>query len=382
MKNVHLVITDLFLPHEFAAEVCAGLHLPALQKILARGASTGSARTSDPRLSLEDALCGLFGAGAVAPVSAAFDGLDEGHWLRADPVHVRLQREQVVLLPVAVSVEESVQFCASLNEHFAGQGMAFFAPHPARWYVRLNESPDITTVPLSQAAGRNIHGNLPTGAESRRWHQLFNEIQMLLFAHPLNEAREARGEAPVNSVWFWGNAQSEALPPGAYASASSDEVLVEMLATSAGIPFAQWQPAWRDSLMNPLAIPLSNQLGFAGLGCFWPNSHKTVAKRPVISLSGGGLLAEGPQLLVWTGLRAALQQGDLAAWRSALQQFETGYAQPLWQALRKGQIAQLQVDISGGDSQRQVRLRRGDAWAFWRRTKSLADYSVESKNNE
>lgn len=370
MKNVHLVITDLFLPSDFAAEVCKGLSLPALQKILARGASTGAARTADSRLSLEEALCGLFGAQAVAPVSAAFDKLEPGCWLRADPVHVRLQREQVVLLPnVTVSADESVQFCASLNEHFAGQGMAFFAPHPQRWYVRLAEPAEITTVPLSQAAGHNIHGNLPTGAGALRWHQIFNEIQMLLFAHPLNEAREARGEAPINSVWFWGNGPDQVIPKITYGSASSDEVLAEMLAASAGIPFAQWQPAWRNSLMNPLAIPLSN--------------HKTVAKRLVISPGGErGLLAEGKQLLVWTGLRSALQRGDLAAWRSALQQFETGYAQPLWQALRKGQITQLQVDISGGDSLWQVRLARGDAWAFWRRTKSLADYSVVSKNNE
>ncbi|MDO8313464.1 MAG: hypothetical protein Q7T25_16155, partial [Sideroxyarcus sp.] len=272
MKNVHLVVADLFLPSDFAAEVCAGLHLPALQKILARGASTGSARTADSRLSLEEALCGLFGAQAVAPVSAAFDKLEPGCWLRADPVHVRLQREQVVLLPnVTVSADESVQFCASLNEHFAGQGMTFFAPHPQRWYVRLNESPDITTVPLSQAAGRNIHGNLPTGAGALRWHQIFNEIQMLLFAHPLNEAREARGEATINSVWFWGGCDTLLAEPadcgnsrettpcasdssdmperggcgegkvpqsGTYGSASSDEVLADMLAASAGIPFA------------------------------------------------------------------------------------------------------------------------------------------------
>ena len=40
MKNVHLIIPDLFLPEDIAAEVCADLHLPALEKLLARGAST------------------------------------------------------------------------------------------------------------------------------------------------------------------------------------------------------------------------------------------------------------------------------------------------------------------------------------------------------
>lgn len=366
-KSVHLVVADLFLPNDFASEVCAGLNLPALQKILARGAGT----TCNSQLSLEEALCGLFGIQAVAPISAAFDGLGEGCWLRADPVHVRLQREQVVLLPVNVSIDESVQLCASLNEHFANQGLEFFAPHPARWYLRLAKLPDISTVPLSQASGRNIHGNLPTGTDAVRWHQLFNEIQMLLFSHPLNEVREVRGEVPINSVWFWGGYDTllaepadcgnsrdttpcasdgydreerggETQVPGQcdYDSASSDEVLVQMLAQAAGTPFLNWSERWH------------------------------------------GDVGEGRQLLVWTGLRSALQRGDLAAWRSALEDFEASYAKPLWDALRGGKIAQLQLDVLGGDSVRKLRLTRTDAWAFWRQSKKLADYSAEPKNNE
>ncbi len=325
MKNVHLVIADLFLPKDFGASI--GLHLPSLEKILARGASTSSVRTD---VSLEDALCEIFRvSGGLAPISASFDGLSPGCWLRADPVHVRLQREQVVLLPnVVVSAEEATLFCASLNEHFNNQGIQFFAPHPGRWYVRLDALPEIITVPLSQAAGRNIHGNLPKGADEKRWHQLFNEIQMLLFAHPVNEAREARGEVPVNSVWFWGEG-FEVAAASQSASASSDEVLVEMLASAASIPFLDWQPAWRNEADD--------------------------------------------ELLVFTGLRSALQQGDLSGWRSALQDFETGYAQPLWQALRSGKITQLKLDVLGGDGIQKLFLTRADAWAFWRGRRRLAD---------
>ena len=187
MKSIHLVITDLFLPNDLAAEICSGLHLPALEKMLARGASMGSdPSTSSGRTgegaSLEDLLCKIFGVpcqpdAPIAPVSALFDGLGEGCWLRADPVHLRLQRDQLVLLPnVEVSAGEATQLCFALNEHFAGQGMEFFAPHPQRWYVRLDRLPDIKTVPLSQAAGRNVNGLLPKGAGAMRWHQLFNEI--------------------------------------------------------------------------------------------------------------------------------------------------------------------------------------------------------------
>ena len=39
---------------------------------------------------------------------------------------------------------------------------------------------------------------------TKRWHSILNEIQMVLHEHPVNEAREGRGEPPVNSVWLWG----------------------------------------------------------------------------------------------------------------------------------------------------------------------------------
>jgi hypothetical protein len=332
MKSVHLVITDLFLPPEFAAEVCAGLQLPALEKILSRGKSE-----INQMFSLEDTLCGLFlsaGDTTVAQVSAAYDGLGEGCWLRADPVHLRLQREQVVLLPeVNVSLADARALCASLNEHFADYGLTFFAPHPQRWYVKVDHLPDMATVPMSLAAGRNIHGNLPTGRESGRWHQLINEIQMLLFAHPLNEARETRGELPVNSVWFWGNGAVPVQSTKSYNTVSSDEVLVEMLARATGSPFSDWQAEWQSA-------------------------------------------EAGAQLLVWSGLRASLQRGDLHAWREALLSFENNYAQPLWDALRSGKIDTLQLEVAGGDRLRQFTLTRRSSWAFWRKTRTLAAYSA------
>ena len=353
MKKVHLVICDLFLPADIAAEVCAGLRLPILEKMLARGvstdsgSSTGSGRAEE-KSSLEDLLCCLFGVtvrgdAPIAPLSAAFDGLGAGCWLRADPVHLRLQRDQLVLLPdVEVSAGEAGQLCAALNEHFAGQGMAFFAPHPQRWYVRLDRLPDIETVPLSQAAGRNVRDLLPKGNEAAHWHRLFNEIQMLLFAHPVNEMREARGELTVNSLWLWGGGCGmDSVPQKNYDCVSSDEPLAEMFAAAATIPFSGWQERWNDSL--------------------------------TLALSRGEreFFFEGRQLLVWTGLRSALRRGDLDAWRTALQDFETGYAQPLWRALGAGKISQLQVDVLGGARARHLLLTRADAWAFWRRAKSL-----------
>lgn len=337
MKNVHLLISDLFLPAEFASQVCTELQLPALERLLARAAPSGGTEASGH--TLEQTLCALFGmpGAPLASVSAAFDGLEPGCWLRADPVHLRLQREQVVLLPdVALSADEAGALCASLNAHFAGQDVEFCAPHPQRWYLRVAQRPDIRTVPLSRASGRNIHGLLPSGAEERRWRQVFNEVQMLLHVHPLNDEREARGELPVNSVWLWGEGAQQAGGACPFDAASSDEVLVQMLAEYAAVPLSGWAEHWQ-----------------------WE-------------------VGEGVQLLVWTGLSRALQRGDLAAWRQALQDFEVGYAQPLWQAVKSGQIARLELDVLGGERLRRHTLTRRDAWSVWRRPIPLADYSLES----
>jgi hypothetical protein len=338
MKNVRLVISDLFLPKDFAAEVCAGLNLSALKKLLGHGHS----EIFEP-MPLENLLCEMFGVpdtgdAPIAPISAAFDGLGAGCWLRADPVHLRLQRDRMLLLSNSgISAAEAEQISASLNEHFAGQGMEFFAPHPQRWYVRLDTPPRIRTRTLSQVIGGDVRRVLPTGEDAPRWHQVFNEIQMLLFAHPLNEVREARGALTINSVWLWGNGHVALPLQKAYGKVSSDDVLVEMFAAAAGVSFSAWDGQWRETENNAKG---------------------------------------GEQLLVWTGLRSALQSGDLAAWRTALQDFETGYARPLLQALRGGKIARLQIDIGGSDSMRRVQLTRSDTWAFWRRAKRLEKYSA------
>jgi hypothetical protein len=241
-----------------------------------------------------------------------------------------------LLLDIAqLSGEEAAAMCASLNGHFSGQGMEFVAPHPQRWYVRLEALPNMQTTPLSQVIGNDVRMLLPVGNDAAHWHRVFNEIQMLLHAHPVNDAREAHGEPTVNSVWFWGAGNIENISlQKPYDNVTSDDVLTEMFARSAGIPFSVWPKQWHDD--------------------------------PSI----------GRQLLVWTGLRSALQRGDLAAWRTALQDYETGYAQPIWHALKSGIIDRLQLDVLGAHGDLRVQMSRGDTRAFWRRNKRLAEYSL------
>ena len=335
MKSIHLVIPDLFLPPDIAVEALQGQHLPYLQKLLGRGTH----QHLDYAVP-EVMLCELFGVepadeAPVAPISAAFDGLGAGCWMRADPVHLFFERDRIMLGEVEPAMEEAAALCASLNDHFAGQGVVFFAPHPRRWYLKLESFPDIHTIPLSQAITSDMRSNLPHGADATYWHGVLNEVQMLLHAHPVNEARESRRLPPINSLWFWGSGCStDAKPEPGFDAVCADDTLPEMLAAVARIPFRKLPLQWSDEQID------------------------------------------ARQLLVLTGIRTALRQGDITVWRSAMQDLEQGYARPLWQALRSGRVQQLRLDATGSDRRLHVVLTRGDAWSFWRSVPPIARYSM------
>lgn len=336
MNNVHVVIPDLFLSREIAADIIAGLELPALETLLARAQPQRL-----PASGLEEWLCNAYGVAdqAVAPVALLADGMapESSYWLRADPVHLRIRHGKMILqADVLLACEEAAQLCASLNTHFSGAGLRFFAPHPQRWYLRLDKAPAMATRPVAQVAGKNVHAHLPAGADALHWTGVFNEIQMLFFEHAVNQAREARGELPVNSIWLWGGgyASGELVQP--FARVYGDSDLAAAFALASGVPCA--------------AAPQTGR-GWSGHG-------------------------DDAVLLAWEGLRRALQQGDLQAWRASVQRFEQACAAPLLAALRAGRIARVTLDAPGEDVTRRFVLARGMAWKLWRRPQNLAHYAM------
>jgi hypothetical protein len=52
--------------------------------------------------------------------------------------------------------------------------------------------------------GQDIGDWWPTGPLWQPWRRLLNELQMTWHEHPVNEARSARGQAPINGVWLYG----------------------------------------------------------------------------------------------------------------------------------------------------------------------------------
>lgn len=183
--------------------------LPALELLLARG-TLSTAQCDDDAVWL----CRQFGIAPqadwpVAPLSLAGDGVDPGDafWLRADPVHMEVQHQHLILKStesLEITAEESDLLAHSLHDYFSAEDLYFVHPAPQRWYLRLPTSPDLRTVPITAATGRDVDKLLPQGRDRMRWHRLFNETQMLLHHHPVNAVRDQLGLPLVNSLWFWG----------------------------------------------------------------------------------------------------------------------------------------------------------------------------------
>ena len=177
-------------------------------------------------------LCRAFGAAQpqLAALSALGDGLDvsSGYWLQSDPVHLALMRDFAVLqgTPPDITPQQTQDLVAALNQHFADDGLQWFAPHPQRWYLRVNHAPEPINISKNAALGRRMEKQTSTP----KWAAVLNEIQMLLHQHPVNEAREHSGLLPVNSVWLFGGGAYVAPTLQPYAAVMANTPLLRGLA--------------------------------------------------------------------------------------------------------------------------------------------------------
>jgi hypothetical protein len=324
------LIPHLFPPSRLLERATLGLRLQALETLLARGTIRPC-----PQEGVEAALCGALSIPRqqdwpLAPITLEADGrsAEETHWLRADPVHLGLMRDRIVLTDNRVlnlTPEEASALAISIGQHF-GESFKPVPLHPQRWYVPFAEPPRLTTNPPSVARGQGIEPLMPQGDDAMRLRTLLNELQMLLFTHPVNQARETRGELPVNSVWLWGGGTKPAVP-------------------TAHMPIYA-----RDSEARALG---------------------TFCRAPVLSppsyLEKAMLEAEGVTLL--DELAEVGECGDAYGWRDAIRGLEKNWFVPLLESLREvGPAGLCLMDPVNGKA---LHLQRVDTWKIWKRPRNL-----------
>ena len=337
-KSLTLLIPGLFGPAEDPSGQDQAF--PALESLLARAEpAPGVPPTFD------QAVFALFGIDApadadlpVAAVTRALDigVIDKGWWLRADPVHLRPERDRLILLDaqlVPLSQEEATRLAAEVLEHYAADGWALKAPRPGRWYLKPPRAARIVTTPLAEVVGKDIHPYLPTGKEGKAWHTVLNEIQILLHTATVNSERESRGELPINSLWFWGSGRLPNISPVEWAQVHSEEPISLALARLSETPSSASPESFSD----------------------WQRQSQR----------------SGHHLVVLDGARGAVQYHDVDQWRTFVERLEREWIAPLLGALKDRALAEVTIYT---DTSRAFRLSAGQSRRWWRRRRSLGSF--------
>lgn len=175
----------------------------------------------------------------VAPLTRLADTghRDDAYWLRADPVHLAADRDQLVMLPQSaldVTAEEAKTLAETFNRMYAGDGVLLETPAPSRWYLRMPTNLDCVTRDPTGIEGGPVIDYMPAGTDEAKLRQLMNEIQMLFHDHPVNQTREATGKPAINSVWLWGGGRLPKIAENGLQQVITDLPLVRGLALLAG----------------------------------------------------------------------------------------------------------------------------------------------------
>ena len=251
--------------------------------------------------------------------------------LRADPVHLRADIDDLVLFDASdidLSPYDAVALARTVNDALGPDGPRIDAAHPHRWYVAPDAPVRIATTPLSRVAGARVFEALPRGPDAARWHRWMNEVQMALHECPVNVERERRGAAPVNSVWVWG---AGSLP----------------LAGVVPAPFAR---VWTD---DALLRGLARHSGVEG-GADPAGAQEWL----------GGDPGTGAHLAVFDDLYPAVRRADIDAWRDGVARLSRSWAQPLLDALNRGDVARVVIEDERGN---RFAVTRGGRFRWWRR---------------
>jgi hypothetical protein len=257
---MHLMIPFAGTVSEAGRQALQALALPHLDRLLARLAPAGRLGSDafSPNPPHEQALAAALGwphgpddALPFAAAQAAALGLDAARpWALLTPVHLHVGTEQVSLTPpAALQLDEpgSRAVLEAVRALFESEGFGLHWTAPLQWLATHPLFDGLATASLDRVTGRNIDPWLPDQRHARLIRRLQNEVQMLLYTHPLNDAREAAGLPTVNSVWFSGCGR---LPAATGAAPVIDD---RLRAPALGEDWAAWADAWRALDAGPLA---------------------------------------------------------------------------------------------------------------------------------
>lgn len=316
MQQLTLALPDLAWPYRDVP--LPPLHTPGLDTLLHWGQPHAT----------EQNTAALFGnylwSGSLLQHGLNTLGLPENQaafWCSPLHQHIGMHSVQIASgAELSIHADEAAAWCHQLSRFFIAEGWHFYPYRDDLWLVTCAQAPQWQAVDILNLGGRIDAHSKPNGPGAAALLQAQTEIQMLLHNHPLNQARQQQGQAPVNGVWCWrdiaGHAQSDTL-----------------LAT--------------DSDWAATNLPLHAQ------------PHDWAALQRLCTETG----TTGKAVVFIDTLSTAVAHGDAQAYADQLHHWDTHWFSPLQQALASGSLKQLNIS----SQQRNVSIRNPRISPFWRR---------------
>lgn len=223
---MHLLIPFAASHADGARDALARLQLPQLEQLLARLTLTHSDADLETSRSPphERALARAWGlpvqdgmipwaawqarsaqapkevpSGLPAAMDAAWAWITLCHW-HANAARITADDPQTL----DVTPTQSQTLLESMRPYFAEDGITLVQHSAGRWLAHGELFRDLSCASLDRVIGRHIDAWMPQSAHAKHLHRLQNEMQMLLYTHPVNDERAALGQRPINSFWISG----------------------------------------------------------------------------------------------------------------------------------------------------------------------------------
>ena len=187
------------------------LNIESIQSLIACLARAD--QQTSPQKSFYDVLAVLFSLdGKQAFPAAALSLLandqytEQGHWFRADPVHLQADMDHAILRDshgLDLTQQESESLIEELNKHFHEDGIHFLMNDKDSWCLNIDSHQNVSTSSVHDVISRNVYAFMPQGEDALFWKKLMNEVQMLMHQSEVNEKRQENNKLPVNGVWIW-----------------------------------------------------------------------------------------------------------------------------------------------------------------------------------
>jgi hypothetical protein len=352
MRDLDFIIPSALVDPALAPELLRGVRMPHLARLLTYAATPGRFVLA-PRAPLTTWQAWLFAWRTGVPVErinlaelrAMTCGMpparDGGRWV-LEPAHFKIARDHLRLtdpLELVFTLAEARALIADIAPVLAESGWHLEPVEPAtlnHWLVTRNDGLALSGAAIERAVGDNVAAWQPHAIEmgddpesddhevddgkengsehnggkgdlALAWRRCVNEIQMLWFGHPVNEAREAVGQLTINTLWLSGNGLPRTDSP-------------HYVAIDSGLPLLA-------------ALPIEPDAACA--------------------------------LESFDGLIAAAQADDWSPWRDGLERLDARF-EAILREQAAGRIGTATFAFCGRDRVKSVTLKRGDTRRFWR----------------